>query len=67
MTPDGYDLCPRCGHHTSACVAGQCTVVVPYPEGDPRGMAGYCGCNCYEALHGESFHDMIIKALWGES
>jgi hypothetical protein len=38
--------CPECGHNISGVVADTCTSFVVYPEGDPRGMAGYCGHRC---------------------
>jgi hypothetical protein len=41
-----YPDCPRCGHNVSGVVAETCTSFVVYPEGDPRGMAGYCGHRC---------------------
>jgi hypothetical protein len=41
-----YPDCSTCGHNVSAVVAETCTAFVPYPEGDPRGLAGYCGCRC---------------------
>jgi len=41
-----YPNCPGCGHNVSAVLANTCTAFVPYPEGDPRGHAGYCGCRC---------------------
>jgi hypothetical protein len=43
-----YPDCPECKHNVSAVVGGRCTVFVPYPEGDPRGLAGYCMCQCPE-------------------
>lgn len=56
QTPDGYHICPGCGHHTSA-FAGRCTLI------DPQTLA-YCGCDCYKAIHGESLHDKIARSLW---
>lgn len=41
-----YPDCSGCGHNASAVVAGRCTAFVAYPEGDPRGMAGYCYHDC---------------------
>jgi hypothetical protein len=42
--------CSACGHNASGVVGGReqgrCTSFVVYPEGDPRGMAGYCLCPC---------------------
>ena len=58
---DGYDMCPDCGHHTSAAVAGICTVFIPDPDarqGEP--LARYCNCDCYKALHGISLMDKIF-------
>lgn len=43
-------MCPGCGHSVAHLVGGAdrgtCTVVVPYPDGDPRGLAGYCQHRC---------------------
>jgi len=41
-----YPDCSTCGHNASGVVAFRCTAFVPYPEGDPRGLAGYCPCRC---------------------
>jgi hypothetical protein len=46
VAPFGYPDCSTCGHNTSGVLANTCTSFVVYPEGDPRGMAGYCGCRC---------------------
>ena len=43
-----YPTCSGCGHNTSGVVAEVCTSFVPYPEGDPRGHAGYCGHRCVD-------------------
>lgn len=43
-----YPDCSTCGHNASGVVAYRCSALVPYPEGDPRGLAGYCGCPCTE-------------------
>jgi hypothetical protein len=43
-----YPDCSTCGHHASGVVAGCCTAFDVYPEGDPRGMAGYCAHRCTE-------------------
>ena len=43
-----YPDCSTCGHNASGVVAFRCTTFVPYPEGDPRGLAGYCGHRCTE-------------------
>ncbi len=60
-TADGYDMCPECGHHTSACVAGRCTVMLPvFGPGDSFGGLRYCDCDCYKALHGISLMDKIF-------
>lgn len=40
-----YPTCSLCGHHTSAVVAGQCTVFVPLPPEADR-LADYCNCRC---------------------
>jgi hypothetical protein len=51
-TPDGYDMCPECGHHTSA-FCGSCTVMMPvFNERGAFLRLEYCGCDCYKALHG---------------
>jgi hypothetical protein len=55
MTPDGYEICPACGHHTSAAVAGICTVMVP-----DNGTLPYCNCDCYKAIHGVSLFEKIF-------
>lgn len=52
-----YPNCSECGHNASAVVAFTCTAFVPYPEGDPRGHAGYCGHRCV--------NDPAIKAWIG--
>jgi len=67
-TPDGYRMCPRCGHHTSA-FCGACTVIVPVPgafgdDGFPNAF-GYCGCDCMEATEGRSLADVIAEAVRG--
>lgn len=49
-TPDGYDICPKCSHHTSAAVAGSCTVILPE-------TLNYCGCDCYTVITGHSLMD----------
>lgn len=41
-----YPACSGCGHHASGIVADTCTAFVPYPDGDPRGIAGYCEHRC---------------------
>jgi hypothetical protein len=57
---DGYDMCPACGHHTSAAVAGHCTVIKPvFYEGGGFELT-YCNCDCYKALHGISLMDKIF-------
>ena len=56
-TPDGYDMCPECGHHTSACVAGRCSVFVL----DTDGGIGYCMCDCWKELHGRSLMEEIFS------
>jgi len=62
-TPDGYDMCPSCGHHTSA-FAGSCTVMVPlFNQAGDLVSIDYCGCDCYKALHGRS----LLDGLFGES
>jgi hypothetical protein len=43
-----YPDCSACGHNVSAVIAEHCTAFVAYPVGDPRGMAGYCGCCCVD-------------------
>lgn len=43
-----YPDCSECGHNASGIVAEQCTTIVPYPDGDPRGLAGYCGHRCVD-------------------
>ncbi len=59
--PDGYAICPECGHHTSAAVAGRCTVFIPNPHAGPQEpLARYCDCDCYKALHGISLMDKIF-------
>ena len=60
-TPDGYDMCPECGHNTSACLAGICTVIIPAKmiAGD---LMPYCNCDCYRALHGISLMDKAFGA-----
>jgi hypothetical protein len=59
-TPDGYDMCPECGHHTSAAVGGHCTALVPlFADGEFDGVR-YCNCDCYKALHGVSLMDKIF-------
>lgn len=67
VAPDGYDICPECGHHTSAAVAGHCTVIIPTVAGEDEQGAGYafryCNCDCYLALHGESLIDVIARSL----
>jgi hypothetical protein len=48
-------MCPECGHHTSACLAGRCTAFVAAPAGDPLGrLAVYCNCDCVKAITGTS-------------
>lgn len=42
-----HPVCGTCGHHTSAAVAGRCTVFVPLPEGAPA-FARYCNCRCID-------------------
>jgi hypothetical protein len=59
MTPDGYEICPACGHHTSAAVAGHCTVIVPEFSGDNWTLP-YCNCDCYKAIHGISLSEKIF-------
>lgn len=46
--PGTYPDCSTCGHNASGVVAFQCTAFVPYPEGDRRGLAGYCECRCID-------------------
>ena len=59
-TADSYDMCPECGHHTSA-FCGSCTVMMPvFGDGGDLLRVGYCGCDCYEALHGTSLMDKIF-------
>jgi hypothetical protein len=58
-TPDGYDMCPSCGHHTSACVGGCCTAFVLGSGGMPE----YCRCDCYKVLHGVS----LFEQTWGKA
>lgn len=41
-------MCSGCGHHSSGIVAEKCSAFVPYPVGDPRGHAGYCGHRCVD-------------------
>lgn len=55
---DGYETCPRCGHHTSA-YCGACTAFV---LNEKTGLPEYCGCDCVVAMGGKSFHDTI--AAW---
>jgi len=59
-TAGGYDMCPDCGHHTSAAVAGRCTVILPVFDGDEFIRLRYCDCDCYKALHGISLMDKIF-------
>lgn len=60
MTPDGYNVCPECGHHTSA-FCGSCTVIVPsFSAAGDLVRLGYCGCDCYRALYGVSLTDKIF-------
>lgn len=60
MTPDGYDICPSCEHHTSA-FCGRCTVIIPVLDGEGNVLsADYCGCDCYKALHGISLAEKIF-------
>ena len=58
-TADGYDTCPECGHHTSACIAGRCTVILPVFDGDDFSLR-YCDCDCHKALHGVSLTGKIF-------
>lgn len=68
--PDGYAICPACGHHTSAAVAGHCTVIVPTAGGEDEHAAGYtfryCNCDCYLAIHGVTLQEVIAGYLRGE-
>lgn len=67
MTPDGYHVCPECGHHTSAAVAGCCTVILPvFSGGGDLVRLGYCGCDCYKALHGVSLMEKIVISTRGQ-
>lgn len=65
ITPDGYAVCPACGHHTSAYCGG-CTVIIPEfdADGKPAGL-GYCGCDCIVKLGGKSLFDTIAEILNG--
>ena len=54
-----YPDCSTCGHNASGVVAFRCTAFVSYPEGDPRGVAGYCPCRCGE--------DPVIRAWMAAS
>lgn len=69
-TPDGYHICPECGHHTSSAQGGHCTVIIPTADGEDEKAAGYafryCNCDCYLALHGETLQDVIARSLRGE-
>lgn len=59
-TPDGYDMCPDCRHHTSA-FCGSCTAIVPLSSESGDLMAlERCGCDCYKALHGVSLMEKIF-------
>lgn len=63
-TPDGYHMCPGCGHHTSA-YAGGCTVFVPLDDQDGMPFR-YCGCDCRKVITGKSLIDVVAEALWGK-
>lgn len=54
--------CPACGHHLSAAVGGSCSVFVPLPPGG-EAHAGFCGCDCYRAVHGESLNDRLARHM----
>jgi hypothetical protein len=62
-SPDGYDICPACGHNTCQAVAGICTVMRPEYfftfSGSP-----YCNCDCYKAIHGISLTEEILQLAW---
>jgi hypothetical protein len=53
-----YPDCSTCGHNASGVLGGPvngvCTAFRVYPAGDPRGMAGHCGCHCPQ--------DPVVKA-----
>lgn len=53
-----YPDCSTCGHNARGIIGGhvngRCTAFVPYPPGDPRGLAGYCDCLCAQ--------DPVIRA-----
>lgn len=57
--PDGYAVCPSCGHHTSA-FCGSCTFMIPVVDGDGY-IVGvtYCGCDCIVALGGKSLQETV--------
>lgn len=29
------------------------------------GSFGYCGCDCYKAVHGESIIEQFTREMWG--
>lgn len=62
QAPDGYAICPECGHHTSACVAGRCTVMEPVIVGDLYRILT-CNHDCYTTLHGHSLDEEIAQTL----
>jgi ribosomal protein L34E len=41
-------MCSGCGHHASGIVAETCSNFAVYPDGDPRGYAGYCQHRCVD-------------------
>lgn len=53
--------CPTCGHNTSA-FAGACSAIVAESDGS----FGYCGHDCSVDILGESVHDRLARALWGD-
>lgn len=53
--------CPTCGHNTSA-FAGACSAIVAEPDGS----FGYCRHDCSVDILGESVHDRLVRALWGD-
>jgi hypothetical protein len=45
---ESYPTCSSCGHHTSAVLAGQCTVFVPCDPVADGAWARYCNCRCVD-------------------
>lgn len=54
--------CPTCGHNTSA-FAGACSAIVAESDGS---LGYYCGHDCSVDILGESVHDRLVRALWGD-